>query len=116
MVCELAQHFDSAKRAADQVKLHLLADREQAIGSWVAIRLSDGGSDGVLYPSKHIAVRYQLNEFLCAYVRIPPTGMSPREAEVFLRFNRMLYNNGWRMADPDKDLEVIMPLNVEEHF
>lgn len=96
------------------VTLHLVANREQAIHSWAAIRLSDGGSDDVLYPLRHIAVRYQLHEFQCAYVKIPPDGFPVAAAEAFLRFNRQLYDNGFRMADPDKDIEVIMPIRAEE--
>lgn len=114
--CELGQHFDSARRASDQIRLHLLANRDQAIHSWVAIRLSDGGSDGILYDYKHQAVRHQLHEYQCAYVLIPPDGMSPRAAEVFLRFHRHLYDSGFRLADPDKDLEVVMPNRRELLF
>jgi hypothetical protein len=112
-VCNAAQHFDAAKRASDAVRLHLVANRERAIHSWVAIRLSDGGSDNVLYDSKHAAVRHQLHEYQCAYVKIPPDGFPPKAAEAFLRFNRQLYDHGLRLADPDKDLEVIMPLRQE---
>ena len=108
-----AQHSDPARRASEQVTLHLLADRDRAINSWCAIRLSDGGSDGILYDSKAAAVRHQLHEFQCAYVKIPPDGMGPREAEIFLKFNRQLYDAGMRIADPDKDLEVIMPNRLE---
>lgn len=115
MPCEVANHFDAAKKASEVVTLHLLADREHAINSWVAVRMSDGGSDGVLYPFKAVAVRQQLHEYQCAYVKIPADGMPPREAEVFLRFNRQLYDAGMRMADPDKDLEVIMPSRLELH-
>jgi hypothetical protein len=93
----------------------MLADKEHAIHSWVAIRLSDGGSDGVLYPRKALAVRHQLHEYQCAYIKIPMAGVSAREAEIFLRFNRMLYNAGHRLADPDKDIEVIMPLGMEHY-
>jgi len=111
--CEYANHVDHAKRASDVVQLHLLADREAAINSWVALRMSDGGSDNILYPSRHIAVRHQLHEFQCCYLKIPPDGLSIGAAEAFLRFNRQLYDNGFRMADPDKDTEVIMPLRTE---
>ena len=111
--CEVAQHFDAAKRASDTIRLHLLADRSQAINSWVAIRLSDGGSDNVLYDSKHEAVRHQLHEYQCAYFKITLGGCPPREAELFLRINRQLYDGGFRLADPDKDLEVILPTRRE---
>jgi hypothetical protein len=111
--CEHAQHFDAAKRASDVIRLHLLADHAQAVNSWVAIRLSDGGSDNILYDSKHQAVRHQLHEYQCAYFKITPGGCPPREAEVFLRINRQLYDGGMRLADPDKDLEVILPTRRE---
>lgn len=111
--CDAASHVDAAKRASDVVTLHLLANRERAVNSWVALRLSDGGSDNVLYSSKHEAVSFQLHEYQCAYLKIPPDGLSIAAAEVFLRFNRQLYDNGFRMADPDKDLEVIMPMRRE---
>lgn len=114
--CELAQHFDSARRASDAIRLHLLADRDQAITSWVAIRLSDGGTDGILYNHKHQAVRHQLHEYQCAYIMISPDGMSPRAAETFLRFHRHLYDSGFRLANPDKDLEVVMPNRRELHY
>ncbi len=114
--CELANHFDAAKRASDAIRLHLLADRDRAIHSWVAIRLSDGGTDGILYDRKAQAVRHQLHEYQCAYVYIPPDGMNPRAAEVFLRFHRYLYDSGFRLADPDKDLEVVMPNRSELYY
>lgn len=114
--CELAQHFDSAKRASDAIRLHLLANHDQALHSWAAIRLSDGGTDGILYDTKAQAVRHQLHEYQCAYVFIPADGMSPRIAETFLRFHRHLYDSGFRLADPDVDLEVVMPNRRELYF
>ena len=106
-------YSDAARRASDIVALHLAADRERAIGSWVALRLSDGGSDNVLYDSKAAAVRHQLHEFQCCYVKIPPTGFPPTHAEIFLRVHRQLYDAGFRLADPDKDTEVIIPGRLE---
>lgn len=93
---------DAARRCAEWVNLHVNVAGVHAIGQWVAIRLSDGGSDGNLYPTKVDAVRHQLNEFWCAYVCIPPGGMPVRDAEVYLRTMRQLYDNGYRLADPDK--------------
>jgi hypothetical protein len=113
-MAEVQLYSDAARRASDVITLHLLADRERAVNSWVAIRLSDGGSDGILYDSKAAAVRHQLHEYQCAYAKVPPDGMGPREAEIFLRFNRELYDAGMRLADPDTDREVIMPLRLED--
>jgi hypothetical protein len=61
--------------------------------SWVAIRLSDGGSDGVLYPSKELAVSFQLHETQCAYLRVLAGGIPPREATSFLYHTAQLYQN-----------------------
>jgi hypothetical protein len=108
----LGQYSDEARRCSDIVNLHLLADREDNVGRWVAIRLSDGGSDGKIYDSRAEAVKWQLHESQCAYVCIGPDGMTPRQAEIFLKFNRQAYENGLRMIDPDR--EVAMPENMEE--
>jgi hypothetical protein len=98
------QAADAARRASDAVNHHLLAIKEQAIGKWVAIRLVDGTSDMVLYDKKADAVAHQLHETTCAYVCIPPGGMPPDDAMVYLREMRRLYDNGARLADPDKEV------------
>jgi hypothetical protein len=94
---------DSSRRAADAVNLHIYAHGDQAFGKWVAIRLSDGGSDGVLYDSRRDAIRHQFHERQCCYFRIPPFGqtITPAEAETFLSYNRSIYDAGYRMPDPD---------------
>jgi hypothetical protein len=107
-------YSDAARRASDMVTMHMLADREHAVGKWVALRLSDGGSDGTLYNYRADAVRHQLHESLCCYLKIPPDGLTPRSAEIFLKFNRSAYDTGLRMTDPDCDRELVMPLGVEE--
>jgi len=94
---------DSAKRAADSINLHIHANGHDAFGKWVAIRLSDGSSDGVLYDTRVDAIRHQLHERQCAYFRIPPFGetISVAEAETFLNYNRSIYDAGYRMPDPE---------------
>jgi hypothetical protein len=84
---------DKGQRCSDLIRQHLLDDPELARQSWVAIRLSDGGSDGVLYPLKEIAVEFQLHETQCAYLRVLPTGIPPREATSFLYHTAQLYGN-----------------------
>jgi hypothetical protein len=84
---------DKGKRASDIVRQHLLDDPELARVSWVAIRLSDGGSDGVLYPNKETAVEFQIHETQCAYMRVIAGGISPREATSFLYHTAQLYEN-----------------------
>jgi hypothetical protein len=76
------------------------------IGCWLAIRLSDGGSDNVPYPTRADAIRHQLHETQCAYVKVPPGGMQPGEADVYLEYHRDLYDAGFRLPDP----EFAMPL------
>lgn len=110
----------AALRCSEQVSLHVLAHTApnqvfpdwNGPAPWIAVRLSDGGSDGNLYPSKGDAVRHQLVREQCAYIRIPPTGMNPAEAENQLKWVRALYAAGMDLADPD--LQVQQPVRREE--
>jgi len=95
------EHSDAAKRASSAVNIHLAGAGFDAIRKWVAVRLADGGSDLVLYDTKRDAVRHQLHEQQCAYVSIPPGGMSPCEAESFIAMHRKMYDAGMRLTDPD---------------
>ena len=74
----LGLYSDAARRLSDTITMHVTALGFAAAGQWVAARLSDGGSDGRLYPDKATAVRFQLHEYQCAYVCITPDGMGPR--------------------------------------
>lgn len=94
--------MDAARRCSDIVNQALVDDFDGNVGRWVAIRLSDGGSDGVIYDTKSDAVAHQLHETTCAYVRIPPSGMPPRDARSFLRSTRAFYDAGMRFSDPDR--------------
>lgn len=103
MVAAAPEHSDAARRCADIVTLATLAGHT---GEWVAIRLSDGGSDGVHYPSKGVAARHQLHESQCTYVKVPPDGLTPRLAEVLLTFYRRAYDAGFRQSDPDAQMSI----------
>lgn len=61
---------DAARRASDIIVMHFLADPVGNRNRVCAIRLSDGGSDGVVYDNLAQAVRYQLHYKQCMYVRI----------------------------------------------
>lgn len=102
---------DASRRCADEVNVHVLAG---AHGKWVAIRLSDGGSDGTAYDRKRDAIRHQLHEMQCCYIVVPLIGMQVREAQVFLDTYRHLYDRGVRMSDPDGP-ELMVP-NREENL
>jgi hypothetical protein len=113
---------DAAKRAFDIVSgLTLFNSYETRMGSpYVAIRLSDGGSDQVLYDTKRDAVRHQLHETLCAYFsfRNSLNGFgSYRDAAIFLAWHRAAYDQGWRLPDPDDTHggpDMVLP-TADEH-
>ena len=101
---------DEDKRCSDIVTMHAIAG---SVGKWVAIRLADGGSDNVVYDTRADAVRHQHHEQLCAYVKVPPGGMQPKEANVFLGYHRKLYDAGFRLPDPEF-VPPMMPLTAKD--
>lgn len=110
-------HADSARRMADAINLHWSVNHWACIGRWVAFRLSDGGSDGVLYDSKRDAVRHQFHEYQCAYVRIIRDQMSVCEAHTFLEVSRRAYDAGFRLTDPDAKTggrDLLLSARIEE--
>lgn len=111
----MSEYSDAAKRCSWHVTIALLADREQAINSWLAVRLIDGECNGILYEKRIHAVRDHMNlMFPYCYIKIPSDGMGEREAEIFLNFNRNLYEHGLTMSDPEYgEREVIMPDRLE---
>ena len=99
-------HADYAKRAADNLNVHVAAMTTggtgwAAIGKWVALKLSDGSSDHTLYENKRDAVRHQSDEFLCAYVPLQRAWYDVCEMQTFMDVTRRAYDSGFRMADPD---------------
>jgi hypothetical protein len=112
---------DAAKRASDIVNGYAaFTPYDDLINCYVAIRLSDGGHDGVLYRSKREAVRRQSDEKLCAYYSYRFHGIrgtTAKDMQLFLDFHRVAYDSGFRLPDPDdrqggKDL--IMPITYEQ--
>jgi hypothetical protein len=115
---------DAAKRAYDAVReLATFNDYDTRVkqSPWVALRLSDGESDGRLYDTKRDAVRHQLHEMLCAYFcfRNAPSGFATyRDAAIYLAWNRAAYDSGMRMPDPDArngGRDLVLP-TVGEHL
>jgi hypothetical protein len=102
---------DAAKRCSDIVNLHVAAGFGNR--GWCAIRLSDGGSDGVVYDTRADAVDHQFHESQCAYIKIPHDGMPLIHAASFLRFTRAAYDAGMRVSDPAGP-GLIMPRNLEQ--
>jgi hypothetical protein len=113
-------HSDAAKRASDNYNLHRVTNPYDSIGKWIAVALSDGSSDGVLYDTKKECVSHQHHdEMWYAYIRINPSSMMPCDAEIFLRMHRMMYDKGIRLADPDDvkgGRDVIKRSTSEDQF
>lgn len=92
-----------ANRALEHLNLIRMANGGDCDGKWVAISLADGSSDQRLYASKAEAIRFQLHETQCAYLfwnGIPRLG----ELRYFLDENENLFDQGFRLADPDSYL------------
>lgn len=95
-------HTDAAKRIRDTVNLHMVANRDNSRGCFIACALADGSSDGVLYPTRRAAVIHQHHdEQWYLYIRIMGHSMTICQAESLLYMHRLAYDNGFRMADPD---------------
>jgi hypothetical protein len=89
----LGQLEDAAYRAADTIALAWTVDPRHARGKTMAIRLSDGGSNGVLYDFGMEAARAQLHPKQCWYVEIGLTPPSARECAVMLAACRRMYDS-----------------------
>lgn len=108
----LAVVWDAARRATEQINENLRRHGPHAYGRWCAVALADGATDRTLYDTKADAVRHQRHEERCAYVSIPPGGVSVRGMAHYLHFTRALYARGYRLRDPDQPL-VHMPMSRE---
>lgn len=109
MVETYTEFNDAARRCSDAIRLHIAAGMA---GKWAAIRLRDGGSDGVAYGTRSDAIYHQLHERTCAYIKIPPDDMPVEHAARFLVLQRKIYDAGFRLSDPDGP-EAFMPLSTE---
>lgn len=94
---EVGSRDDFAKRAYDIMNLHVIGKGDQSWGKWVAFRLSDGGSDNVLYDNRDQAINHQLHPMQCCYLVIPPTGFTFSEIKEFLSLSRSLREKGARI-------------------
>ena len=93
---------DAARRFADTIALHQLALTKDELlrGRFVAIRLADGGSDGVVYDTRAEAIRAQQNSpSRCAYFQIPLERLSAATCDSILWYVRAVYDSGNR-EDP----------------
>jgi hypothetical protein len=100
---------DAARRCSDAFNLATLAGH---VGKWLAIKLHDGSSDGTPYDFKRDAMRFQLHEQLCMYLKVTPDGMTPGAAQSLLDLHRKVYDGGFRFTDPDQEIGI--PMNRED--
>lgn len=84
---------DAAKRFSGEMAMHVAAGM---LRRWMAVRLSDGGSDGTAYERLSEAMRHQLHPTQCCYVRVAASPIPPNEADAVLGYYRRAYDNGWR--------------------
>lgn len=103
---------DAAKRMSDIVRLHqsMMSKDEILAVRFIGIRLSDGGSNGMVYETHADAVNDHRNEpSRCVYFPIPLETWTPKICDVLLWWVTNAYNNGYR-EDPAHAL--ILPNSV----
>jgi len=112
---------DAARRIADAVSLHLVADPEGTAGRWLAFRLDDGTADPTLYDSRSDLIRAKgLFAKHWGALKILPMGLPYQEAESYLRTSREIADNPnlrWKATDADSPIaatdQLLMPMNKE---
>lgn len=107
---------DAAKRMADTIRLHqaVVGKDELLSGRYVAVRLADGGSDGVLYDTRAEAINGQRNSpSRCAYFQVPLQRWSEATCDTLLWYVRGCYDSGFR-EDPSHQL--VIPQGKENFF
>lgn len=103
----------AARRMDGWLRLHhqALTVEERAAGRWVAIRLSDGDSDGVVYDTRQDAMNHQFHPLMCLYHKIGlGEAPGPAACDVLLWYTRLAYDNGNR---PDVSNHVYVPTDLE---
>lgn len=109
-------HSDVARRTSDLYNLHrmLIGNR----GGVIAVRLSDGQSDGEIYPDRETAMRHQHhNEKWYCYIDLGAAPvMTVCNAAALLRFHAHAAElaPAVRDAKPGSTLEVIPRLTIAD--
>jgi hypothetical protein len=108
------RNLDAAKRMRDTIATHqaVLSRDELFAGRYVAIRISDGGSDGVAYDSRSDAVEHQRHDAARhGYWRIPIERWDAETCDTLLWYVRAAYDSGQRQ---DPAHQLIVPTRVED--
>jgi len=109
MVETLTELSDAGRRCSDAVRMHIAAG---GVGRYIAVKLTDGSNDGNLYDTRADAIRHQLHETQCMYVKIPADDMPPEHATRLLVLSRKVYDAGAHFTDPDGP-EMFVPLSTD---
>lgn len=99
---------------ADSIALHQLAlTREEVLaGRFIAVRLADGGSDGIAYETRPAAIEANRNNpSRCAYFQLPLERWGPATCDTLLWYVRGCYDSGFR-EDPAHQL--VIPQGIED--
>jgi len=110
------RNFDAAQRFADCIALHqtVLTQEEIMAKRFVAIALSDGSSDGIVYDSRLDAMRLQKGHpALYAYIQIPLERWSVFACDTLLWYVRGVYDAGYRPRVGDEQ-SLYIPRSMEE--
>ena len=105
----MARLADAAARFRDTMHLHQQAlPRDQLLArrAWVAIRLSDGGSDNTTYESRTEAIKHQIFSTQCGYLPVPLERIDLYTADSLLWYWEKMYDAGHR---PKEDNILILP-------
>jgi hypothetical protein len=95
---------DAAKRMSGIINGYIVFMPMWELRSkWLAIRLSDGGSDGTLYDSREDAINHQLDARFCAYTAFQSLmgGASPKDCAIWLEVHRQAYDANMRLHEPE---------------
>lgn len=107
------EEWAAARRLADSVNLHVAAHNAE-LGNgrdrpgYVAVKLADGRSDGVLYDTRADATRHQNDPGTC-YIKVGRKSMQLKEAWIVLQMYRQAYARGVVFTEE----EVIIPHRLE---
>jgi len=115
-ICSRCAHVsDAAKRMSDTVNaLVVFTPWDLLVRSCMAFRLDDGTTDGVLYPDRNTALRFQLRPCCVLYFRRCATGASPLDMHLFMEMARQAYeadNIAW--TDPQSPDLIISQTSSE---
>jgi|SRR5215469_2764272 len=104
MICSRCVEItDAARRMSERLNLMILCcSWDQLVHSCMTFYLDDGQSNGVLYPDRKTALRYQLRPCAVFYFRNAMGGTNPKDCQIFLNMSREAYRNN-RTAWVDVD-------------